>query len=63
VQTAIFIAEKKRKQINISHTQKGIGHSHKPVVQVEGQQRGRKWRNDKKAWGKEKNLTIIITQN
>jgi hypothetical protein len=39
--------KKKKKQVDIDHTRKSIGHCHWPG-QVEGEQRGSKWREDKK---------------
>jgi hypothetical protein len=38
--------KKKKKQIDINHTQEGIGHGHYPAVQVQGKRRNGMWRID-----------------
>jgi hypothetical protein len=41
--------QKKKKQIDVTYTQVGIGHSHQLAGQVEGEQNNGKWREGKKA--------------
>jgi hypothetical protein len=43
--------QRKKKQIDINHTQEGISHSHKPSAQEEGDRRDGKWMRYKTADG------------